>query len=98
MVADQRERIWRFKFLKDELDREKQGITDDLKRIKNAAPEDVKELRRNEVGRWAANDIIRKGGQNWSYQQLPSTLQNNQFKNPNFVKIPPELQLELNED
>lgn len=91
MVADQREQIWRFKFLKDQLDREKQSIADDLKRIKNAAPEDVKELRKNEVSRWVANDILRKGGEKWSYQQLPSILQNEQFKNPNFVKIPPEL-------
>jgi len=58
-------------------------------------------MRKNEAGRWAANDILRKGNPYRSYGMLPAT--NGISYNPtsvdtNFVKIPPDMQHELTED
>ena len=58
-------------------------------------------MRKNEAGRWVANDILRKGNPYRSYDMLPAT--NGISYNPtsvdtNFARIPPNLQHELTGD
>ena len=70
---------------------------DDLQRVQNG---DLSHLRSNEAGRWAANDILRKGNPYRSYDMLPA--QNGPNAQPgfdgNYVKIPQEFQHQLTED
>lgn len=71
---------------------------DDLQKIQNG---EYQSMRKNEAGRWVANDILRKGNPYRSYDMLPGT--NGVSHNPtsvdsNFAKIPPEMQHELTAD
>ena len=42
---------------------------DNLQKIQNG---EYSSLRKNEASRWVANDILRKGNQYRSYEQLPN--------------------------
>ena len=59
--------------MKEQLEKDKINIQDNLQKIKNG---DFNYLRKNEVGRWIANDILKQGNQYKSYVDLPSRYEN----------------------
>ena len=63
----------------------------DLNKIQNG---EYSSLRKNEASRWAANDIIRKGGIDQSYD-MAGGIRNS---HGTFSKIPPDLQDNLEAD
>ena len=59
MAKERGEEIAQLQMKKENLERDRQKIMEDLEKVKSG---DITGLRKNEASRWVANDIIQKGG------------------------------------